>query len=80
MTSAKREVANESGRSEEEGDRRVITNAPLSLKQQLRQVERIKGIEKARALKPLPRTKFRQRKQKGNSPNTLLMRIWMFAW
>lgn len=70
MTSAKREGANESGRSEEEGDRRVITNAPLSLKQQLRQVERIKGIEKARALKPLPRTKFRQRKQKGEERET----------
>ena len=53
----------ESEGESEEGERRVVTNAPLSLKQQLRQVERIKGIDKARALKPLPRTKFRRRKK-----------------
>jgi len=51
-----------SGSGGGDGGRRIVTDTPLSLKQQLKQVELAKGAEKPRALKPLPRTKFRQRK------------------
>ena len=65
LAAARKETDAGQGSGENVAEKRRIStnNTSLSLKKQLRQVEKAKSVEEGKtSLKPLPRTKFRQRR------------------